>query len=219
MIDRLERVIPPPAEEREGAGADHPMRIVTRDVAFSPERWTPERRAKVAELFDGLAPEWHTRGTPGRLSQLHDALDRGLPAVGWTAPPGAARCLEVGSGTGLFTAILSDRFGTVVALDLAIEMLRLAPPRAGSRLQGDASDLPLVDGSIDVLVLVNALLFPAEVDRVLAPSGAVVWVNSRGDRTPIHLPVADVAAALPGAWEGVESEADEGTWGVLHRSR
>lgn len=217
MITELEAVIPPPAEEREGAGADHPMRIVTREVAFEPERWTPERRAKVAALFDGLAPEWHTRWSPGRVAQLPDALDRGLPAAGWSPPDGVVTCVEIGSGTGMFTGLLVERFATVVALDLAMQMLRLAPAGVGQRVQGDASELPLAGGSVDVLVLVNALLFPAEAARVLAASGSLVWVNSGGERTPIHLPVADVAAALPGHWDGVESRAHEGTWGVLRR--
>ncbi len=219
MITELDAVIPPPATARDGADASHPMRQVTRQVAFEPGGWTPERRAKVADLFDGLAAEWHTRASPGRLSQLPDALDRGLPAIGWEPPggPGGGRCLELGSGSGLFTPVLVARFDRVVALDLAIEMLRRAPVDVGLRVQGDASALPVADGGADVVVLVNALLFPHEVDRVLAPDGAVVWVNSRGDRTPIHLPVADVAEALPGSWSGVASRADEGTWGVLRR--
>ena len=48
--------------------------------------------------------------------------------------------------------------------------------------------------------------------------GVVVWVNSSGSQTPIHLPAADVAAALPGAWAGVESGAGEGLWCVLRRA-
>jgi hypothetical protein len=57
---------------------------------------------------------------------------------------------------------------------------------------------------------VNALLFPAEVDRVLAPEGSVVWVNSSGDQTPIHLRSEEVAAVLPGEWRGVASRAGQG---------
>jgi hypothetical protein len=46
-----------------------------------------------------------------------------------------------------------------------------------------------------------------------------VWVNSSGAETPIHLPPADVVAALPGRWEGVESSAGLGIWCVLGRSK
>ena len=57
-----------------------------------------------------------------------------------------------------------------------------------------------------------------EVDRVLSPSGTVVWVNTAGDKTPIHLPADDVERALPGQWRGTASEAGWGTWAVLRRA-
>lgn len=187
------------------------MRRVTRQVAFEPGGWTAERRAKVAELFDSLAVEWHTRLVPGRDDALADALDRGLAdrtTDGW--------CLDVGAGIGGDTARLEARFANVVAVDLAWQMLARG---RGARLQADAAELPVRRGAVATVVLVNALLFPAEVDRVLAAHGSLVWVNSSGDGTPIYLPVSDVALALPGDWEGVASEAGWGTWGVLWRVR
>jgi len=86
------------------------------------------------------------------------------------------------------------------------------------RVQGDASRLPTPDGAVDVLVLANAFLFPAEVERALSPTGVVVWVNSRGTGTPIHLLATEVDAALPGEWAGVASTAGWGTWSVHWRS-
>ena len=192
------------------------MRIVTRQVAFEPGGWTPERRQKVGELFDGLASEWHTRHYPGRDEPLRDALARGFDGTGTTDP-----CLEIGSGDGNGTALLLEHFARVTALDLAREMLRKAPAVA-PRVQADAAQLPFVDHSIGVAVLVNALLFPSEIDRVLARRGRIVWVNSRGDQTPIHLPASDVVAALEGAtadrWDATASEAGWGTWCVVWRS-
>ena len=84
-------------------------------------------------------------------------------------------------------------------------------------MQGDGSRLPLADRSIDALILVNMFLFPAEVDRVLAATGVVVWVNSRGPETPIHLTADEVDQALPGRWDGVSSSAGWGTWSVHWR--
>lgn len=194
------------------------MRAVTRQVAFDPGGWTPERRVKVAALFDSLAPEWHTRATPGRDEPLVDALARGLDAVGRPTAERPGPCLELGSGTGFTTPTLVERFGAVVAVDLAAEMLKLAPVATAPRVQADAAALPFRGGAAGAVVLVNALLFPHEVDQALSPSGLVVWVNTSGDRTPIHLPVADVAEALPGPWDGVAAEAGWGTWGVLARS-
>ena len=76
----------------------------------------------------------------------------------------------------------------------------------------------MADRLADAVVLVNCFLFPAEVDRVLAPDGVVVWVNSSGAETPIHLPAEDVVEALPGQWAGVQSGAGIGIWCVLRRA-
>jgi SAM-dependent methyltransferase len=229
VITTLDVVHPDP-DELLGEGNDaHPMRQVTRQVAFEPGGWTPERAGKVTELFDGLAPEWHTRMSSERMTSLTDALDRGGVDAAVTAvdtagaglaTPGGPLVVELGSGTGFGTPYLVDRYRRVVAVDLSFEMLRHAAATStdAPRVQADASRLPLRDGGAAVVVLVNMLLFPAEVDRVLAPGGVVVWVNSLGERTPIHLPADDVARALPGRWDGVASRAAGGTWCVLHRA-
>jgi hypothetical protein len=77
--------------------------------------------------------------------------------------------------------------------------------------------LPLRDGSASAAVLINAFLFPAEVERVLSRDGILIWVNSSGAHTPIHLSPDDLLAGLPGAWTGVASQAGEGTWCVMQR--
>lgn len=184
------------------------MRAVTRQIALEPGGWTAERRAKVAALFDSLAPEWAERqADPQRTASLEDAYGRG-------GILGGGVCLEVGSGTGANTPFLGDHHDTVVALDLSFEMLRRG---TGTRLQADAGAGPLRSGTVDVAVLVNAFLFGAEIDRLLAPGGLLVWVNTAGDQTPIHLSADEVEQALPGAWEGLASEAGWGTWSVWRR--
>lgn len=210
MLQHLPRVIPSPPDRPEVGGPDHPMRKVTRQVAFEPGGWTPERAAKVGALFDGLAPEWHTRFTEDRADPLLDALDRGEIR--------GARCVEIGGGIGFSTTLLAERFPRLAVFDLSLEMLRRAPAAAAQRVQADAACLPITGGVADVIVLENMLLFPAEVDRVLAPGGAVVWVNSLGECTPIHLSADDLLAALPGDWAGVTSEAGWGTWCVARRA-
>jgi hypothetical protein len=106
----------------------------------------------------------------------------------------------------------------VVAIDLSLAMLQQAPAAPAVRVQADGALLPLRDGLAAAVVLVNAFLFPAEVARVLAPDGIIVWVNSSGDRTPIYLSPADLLAALAGEWTGIASRAGEGQWCVLRRS-
>lgn len=192
------------------AGADHPMRKVTRQVAFDGV-WNEERAGKIATLFDGLAPEWASDHVDTlKLAPIADALERGQVPLG-------GRWLELGSGTGAGTAALRDRGADVVVLDLSAEMLAHAPDVA-PKIRGDASTLPFSDDTFDAVLMVNMLLFPTEVDRVLDPDGVIVWVNTRGDQTPIHLPPDDVAAALPGEWAGVTARAGAGLWATLRRS-
>ena len=85
-------------------------------------------------------------------------------------------------------------------------------------MRADASRLPFPDASFDAVLLINMLLFPAEVDRLLRDDGVVVWVNTLGDQTPIHLPPTDVLDALPGTWSGVTAQAGTGFWLTARRS-
>jgi hypothetical protein len=206
VIRRLDRVIPEAPDRPDIAGADHPMRKVTQQIAFEPGGWTPGRAAKVAELFDGLAPEWNQRRGIARQEPLLDALDRGGPWEGLA--------VEVGSGTGLMTDTIAKHFDSVLSVDLAMEMLRLASPRH-LRVRADGVMLPVPDSCAGAVVLVNAFLFPSEVSRI---TRTVLWVNTVGDRTPIHLSAEDVGRALGDVWEGVASDAGWGTWAVFRRT-
>ena len=198
-------------EPSVAGGADHPMRVITRRAAgLEGPPWDASARAEVGALFDQLAPEWHTRSSAERTRVVTDALDRGDVGTGINA-------LELGSGIGAYSGLLAERFRRVLAVDLSIEMLRLAAGEPGRRVMADGSRLPVEDGSIDAVVLVNMLLFPEEVHRVLAPGGCVVWVNSSGESTPIHLSPDEVIAALPGEWTGVAGRAGVGLWTVLRR--
>lgn len=205
--------IPGHAPTSQG-NADHPMRIMTRRAAgLHPGGWDDAARAEVAAFFDTLAPEWHTRTSPERDAVVADALARGLPHDSG----GRDVCVELGSGIGAYTPRLAQRWGRVLATDVALEMLRLAPVGVGHRVLADGARLPLTAGAADAVVLVNCFLFPGEVDRVLAADGSVVWVNSSGTETPIHLTPEEVVAAMPGGWSGVTSQAGSGIWAVLRR--
>jgi ubiquinone/menaquinone biosynthesis C-methylase UbiE len=191
------------------------MRAATRRAAgLDTVGWTGELRAEVETYFDSLAGEWNTRTSPQRTAIVMDALTRGLDAV----PPPSGLAVEVGSGTGAYSHLLAERFAKVVAIDLSLAMLQLAPNGPALRVQGDGARLPVGDASAAVIVLINAFLFPTEIERVLSHGGALVWVNSSGEHTPIYLSVEDLVAALPGEWTGVSSRAGEGHWCVLRRA-
>lgn len=206
-----------PGHESSGLGNDeHPMRVMTRRAAgLEQPAWDDRARAEVATLFDALASEWHTRTSPEREAIVADALDRGLA----DRPAGGDVCIELGAGIGAYTRRLAGRWRRVLATDIAFDMLERAPSDVGHRVLADGARLPVGDGVVDSVVLINCFLFPEEVDRVLARDGVVVWVNSSGAETPIHLPARDVVAALPGRWEGVSSGAGAGTWCVVSRAQ
>ena len=189
-------------------GSESPMRKVTEGVAFDGA-WDDTRRDKVRDLFDDMAADWGSRFSDEREASILDALDRGRPADG--------KVLELGAGSGLGTARLVERFDDVVALDLSMEMLRHQPELA-PKVRADASILPFPDGAADLVVLVNMLLFPAEVDRVLAPGGSVLWINTNGHETPIHLSPEAVVEALPGEWTATAGRAGTGLWASVRRA-
>lgn len=94
--------------------------------------------------------------------------------------------LEVGCGSGLFTAALAARCARLSALDIEPRYLaQTARKTAGlgnvTLLQGDLAALPCPDASLDVVVLISVLTeLPHPVDalrecrRVLRPGGRVV---------------------------------------------
>ena|SRR5688572_1942711 len=207
--------VPIKGHQSSGAGSpEHPMRIATRRAAgLEGEGWNDELREDVTKYFDELAGEWHTHTSPERAAIVADALSRGLLAL--HAPRKLA--VELGSGTGAYSGVLAHAFDTVIGVDISMEMLARAPNGPAHRVQADGAHLPLCDGSVSAVVLINAFLFPDEVARVLSSRGVIVWVSSSGEQTPIYLSIDDLVARLPGTWHGVASRAGEGNWCVLQR--
>jgi predicted TPR repeat methyltransferase len=196
--------VPPP-------GTTDTFRAFAHDLATGRRPWTAEAAQFIADLFDQLAADWDTTRATGRDDPLRDALTRGGPI-----PRGP--CLELGSGTGLFTPVLTAAFPHVISVDLSMRMLQQAHCRSPWRVRADASRLPLADASVTTMAAIDMLLFPAETARVLAPDGLLLWINQLGSDGPLYLPAATVVAALPGTWQATESEAGWGSWAVLRRT-
>lgn len=139
-----------------------------------------------------------------RSYERHDALQREvgarlrerLPML--QTPP--ARVLDVGAGTGAGTAALKRAFpeAEVIALDLALPMLRAAKAhrswrRPFARVCADAQALPLADRSVDLLhsnLCIQWIDDPeplfAEWLRVLKPGGLML-LSTFGPDTLIEL--------------------------------
>lgn len=198
-----------PLEVVDPRNADHPMRLVTDEMATGAA-FTTEHAAQVQALFDDMSDGWHAHDVPERLVALEDALER------VTLPAG--RLVELGAGTGIGTKVISRRRPVDVAIDLSAGMLAQAPAGLAPWVRADASRLPLPDDAADAFVLLNMLLFPDEIDRVLAPGGLLLWVNTVGESTPIHLTAEAVVAALPGQWHATASRAGSGTWCAVRRA-
>ncbi len=199
-----------PFRELGSRNVDHPMRVVTLETAGQGE-WSADTASTVSGLFDSLAPDWHdNHNDPERVASLSDAFARGTVAEG--------RLVELGCGTGVGTALMAASRDVAAAVDLSAGMLAHADPSCAPLVRGDASALPFPDGCVDALVLLNMLLFPGEANRVLAPEGSLVWVNTGGESTPIHLTAQQVVDALPGEWRAVASRAGTGTWCVARRA-
>lgn len=122
-------------------------------------------------FFDWTAP-FHDRLTP---AVDVGALDTGLGF----ADREVERGLDVGGGTGRAARALPSVDLTVV--DPARGMLREARRRGVAGIGGDAARLPIRDGSMDAVVILDALHHVrdqgralAEAQRVLRPGGVLV---------------------------------------------
>lgn len=159
------------------------------------------RRAfsRSAEHYDAAAALQHE--VESRLLESLDYLDDHQPQV----------VVDLGCGPGHAAAAMRKRWphARIVALDLALPMLRQARKQSGwwrpfDRLCADARALPLADGSVDVLFsnlcvqwIDDLPALFAEFRRVLKP-GARLLVSSFGPETLIELRDAFASAdAVP----------------------
>lgn len=133
----------------------------------------------------------------------------------WIAPPGGARWLDIGCGTGVFTELVLDMCSpaTVAAVDPSAEQIELArkkpiAQRADFRV-ADAQTLPFPDGIFDVVASALVINFIPDRPRALAEmrrvgqSGAViggyVWdfAAGRAPSSPIRSGLSRIGARLP----------------------
>lgn len=131
----------------------------------------------------------------GSVAEAYDRGRPGYPRAGaaWLTGPEPLTVLELGAGTGKLTAELVALGHDVHAVDPDPRMLAVLERRLrGVRTSVAAAEqLPLVDGSVDVVVAAQALHWfdldraLPEIARVLKPGGRIgaVW-NQRDERIP-----------------------------------
>ncbi|MCW2543619.1 MAG: hypothetical protein JWM40_1171 [Frankiales bacterium] len=207
-VVRKEQVVLPVAPPPELEGPAHRSRALQQREAAGDR----EATRGLQREYDEQAPEWlaWTTTQPDYLAPLRDALDRGLQGHP------VRRVLELAAGAGPATDVLLERFGAgVLAVDLSWEMLRRARSDV-PRVQADAVALPLLDGSVDLVVIVNGVVHWDELWRVLADRGRVLLVSSYGPSTPLFTSLEEVVSAVPDA-DVVTSAAAHGEWIVVTR--
>jgi SAM-dependent methyltransferase len=151
--------------------------------------------------------------SPSVLGPLREAL---------AGAPGP-RLIDVGGGTGNYSAALRDEGLQPVVADYSPSMLAVAATKGLTVVRADAAVLPFASGSVDAVVLCSMLHhvpdWPealAEARRIVRPRGRVVlyvyarehlavhWIMRYFPRTTAqfvdgHQTMADLLAALPGA--------------------
>jgi ubiquinone/menaquinone biosynthesis C-methylase UbiE len=191
------------------------------DVAVRWPRLWRLLRPLVRRQFDRMAPVWSQM----RSDDAFEPLEAALAAL--DSPP--RRVLDLGTGTGQAAFVVAQRFpeAEVVGADLAPEMLAQArtstPPELAGRIRfvlADGAKLPFEDASFELVVLANMIPFFAELARVTAPGGAVVFSFSGGDGTPIYVPPERLRAELEprGFMDFAEFSAGRGTALLAKRS-
>lgn len=125
--------------------------------------------------------EFHTQRAGITEDVLEHAYDRtGRTAYDWAAEPVSPGqvVLDLACGSGPMHARLKAR--SYVGLDLSLAELTEAATRSLSVGQGDARQLPIADGVVDVVLMSMALMLVPladslrEIKRVLRPAGLFV---------------------------------------------
>lgn len=178
------------------------------------------------QIYTGRAADYH------QLIQAED-VDGHLPALlGQLAGWRDKRVLDLGTGTGRVPLLLHHKTRHIIGLDLHQAMLRenaRQRAQAGgtwSLVQGDMVGLPFPAGAFDVVLAGWAIghftgWYPgdwpsrtgrvlAEMQRVLAPAGALFIIETLGTGQPAPAPPTDLLARY--------YQALETTWGFTRHT-
>jgi ubiquinone/menaquinone biosynthesis C-methylase UbiE len=167
--------------------------------------------------YDGIADWYDTEFQPEPLaSETWQVLTRLLG-------DGSGSLLDVGCGTGSYTAALAERGWDVTGVDVSGDMLRRAEARGVKTVRADAASLPFEDASFDAAVSVftstdvdDLGAVVREIVRVLRPGAALVSVAAHPCFVGPHSkydPESGVPELHPGWYRRVGRYAESpGVW-------
>ncbi len=134
-------------------------------------------RLKIAQTFGAASHSYDVSARLQRYSGKH--------LMSWLPQKEDLTVLDLGSGTGFFTNILSSRYEHVLGLDISTKMLNYAKENRDQRIhwiEADAFELPFQSQSIELIYsnLVIQWFDPldkalTEIMRVLKPGGLFIF--------------------------------------------
>lgn len=129
--------------------------------------------------YDGLA-DWYEQEF--RDARLADDLEKTAVRLLGVGP---GRLLDVGCGTGVFTATLAQHGWTVLGVDVSEDMLRLARERNLEVVRADGTALPFDADAFDAVISMwthtdidDFSAMVREVARVLKSGGPLVYMGA-----------------------------------------
>jgi SAM-dependent methyltransferase len=134
----------------------------------------------VKARYDGVA-DWYEREFMGSPLAGVSSREIALRLLG----DGPGELLDVGCGTGVYSAAFADHGWTVTGVDLSEDMLRFARERGVDVVRADAAALPFDGNEFDAVVSMwthtdvdDFRATIAEITRVLRPGCPFVYVGA-----------------------------------------
>lgn len=152
----------------------------TRDAVLAEDRARRQEvlaaRSGNGNWADTVAGDMERHYSPGRTWEASMRACLELLELG--------DVLDVASGDGALAQLLAPRARTLTCIDLservvAAGRLRLADQQHARVLQGDMHELPLADGTVDLVLLLQALPFSEQPGKVLAEAARVLRSQGR----------------------------------------
>jgi glycosyltransferase involved in cell wall biosynthesis/SAM-dependent methyltransferase len=150
--------------------------------------------------------------------------DDALALIDRVAPVSGRTVVDIGGGPGHYTAAFRSAGACCLLMDIDLEEIAVRGPDARDTVVGTAAQLPLRDGSVDIVFTSNMLehvrdpdLVRNELVRVLRPGGHLVlsytnWLSPWGghETSPWHYLGGRYAARRYARVHGVEPKNDFG---------